>query len=645
VTDPSPSTGWQQAQEQYLAGTFVSACGMLAGLAAPSPEAGSLLALCRVRLLLNSREPGQRPDLDALRAALAVPLPEPRLDAERTFALGWLHWLAGAPAAAEPLLAEALAAARAAGAIPLLAEAAAWLARVRLLLGRPQAQGETEPALREARLLLGSGDAPAAEATLRETSLTGPLEAERLLLLASALVERGQADEARALLARAGNFPYPAAALQTWRSVLELRLRTPATDGPGSPGMTDVVADWLRRRQFHPETPLVPWALQQATLALTRNEPGQALAWIRRAQAREPNLESVADRANLVSSALPELERLARAAALAETARFHPEQPAVAPGLLAEAADLLHADAEGQAVLDTAARGDLTTARTRLADLARREDLPPRLAHHLALIYHRAALSFEDVHQPEAAWPCWQLAWTCWLRLLQAGLAVVEAGILLDGLLGEHRRRIGQLLVRNEMERARRHWLLVLGLCGRIPEGEALAAELRKRVQQFREELATEYLLATRQAMTHGHIPEGWHADYDKGLSHLRRLLSFDRENVRLLTALVAICGEWFLDCYNNEAFGRLWDQVFRFTPFAQQLARLIDGRPGDLAARAALSEFYKFRGFIEPDRRRKADFYREALRFNPGNDNVRRLLDEIAPRPAPEPEKTDETE
>jgi hypothetical protein len=645
VTESSPSTGWQQAQEQYLAGNFAAACAVLAGLAAPSPEAASLLALCRVRLLLNSREPGPRPDLAALGTALAAPLPQPRLDAERTFALGWLHWLAGEPAAAEPLLAEAVAAARAAGTIPLLAEAAAWLARVSLLLGRPQAQGDTDPLLREARLLLGSGDAAAAERLLRETSLAGPLEAERLLLLAWAVVERGQANEAQALLARAEKLPYPAAALQTWRSVLELRLSTPAAGGPVSAGMTEVVAAWLRRRQLHPETPPVPWALQQAALAVTRKEPAKALAWIRRAQARERSLDRVSDRADLVPAALPELERLARAAALAETVRFHPEQPAVAPGLLADAADLLHGGTEGQAVLDAAARGDLATARTLLAALAQREDLPPRLAHHLALIYHRAALSFEDVHQPEAAWPCWQSSWVCWLRLLRAGLAAAEASILLDGLLAVHRRWIGQLLARNDMERARRHWLLVLGLCGRVPEGEPLAAELRRRVEQFREELATEYLLATRQAMTHGHIPEGWHADYDKGLSHLRRLLSFDRENVRLLTALVEICGEWFLDCYNNEAFGRLWDQVFRFTPFAQQLARLIDGRPGDLAARAALSEFYKFRGFIEPDRRRKADFYREALRFNPSNDNVRRLLDEIAPRPAPEPEKTDETE
>ena len=51
--------------------------------------------------------------------------------------------------------------------------------------------------------------------------------------------------------------------------------------------------------------------------------------------------------------------------------------------------------------------------------------------------------------------------------------------------------------------------------------------------------------------MRYGDVPEGWHADYEKGLSHLRRLLSLDRDNVRLLTAVVEVCGDWFLDLYN----------------------------------------------------------------------------------------------
>src|SRR5262249_37567333 len=70
--------------------------------------------------------------------------------------------------------------------------------------------------------------------------------------------------------------------------------------------------------------------------------------------------------------------------------------------------------------------------------------------------------------------------------------------------------------------------------------------------------------------------------------------------------------------------------QVERFTPFALQLARLVEERPGDLAARAALADFYKFRGFVSRDREQKAALYREALGFNPANENVRDLLAEL---------------
>ena len=77
--------------------------------------------------------------------------------------------------------------------------------------------------------------------------------------------------------------------------------------------------------------------------------------------------------------------------------------------------------------------------------------------------------------------------------------------------------------------------------------------------------------------------------------------------------------------------------EVERYTPFALQLVRAYgavttagQGWPGELAARAALSEFFKFRGFIANDRERKQALYREALELNPANDNVRNLLTEL---------------
>jgi hypothetical protein len=316
--------------------------------------------------------------------------------------------------------------------------------------------------------------------------------------------------------------------------------------------------------------------------------------------------------------------------------QFDPEQPAVAPGLLADAVALLETEPEGRAALAAVLGGDLPAARQALAVLAERPDLPPRLAHHLALIYHRAALFFEDRRRDESADACWRLAWLCWLHLCAdgpafpptGGGAACPRGLLIGALVAMHRQRLNDSLARGEIDRARRHWKLVHGLAGRVRDRHPdLARELDEALGRFRDEWATEYLAITREAMRQGTIREGWRADYEQGLAHLRRCLSLDPDNRRLLMSLVEVCTEWFLDCYNNEDAGQLWRQVGRFTPFALKLARLVQDRPGELAARMALSEFTKYRGFIAADRSQKATLYREALRLNPANDNVRELL------------------
>jgi hypothetical protein len=82
------------------------------------------------------------------------------------------------------------------------------------------------------------------------------------------------------------------------------------------------------------------------------------------------------------------------------------------------------------------------------------------------------------------------------------------------------------------------------------------------------------------------------------------------------------------MDCYNNQDFAGVYRQVERFTPIALKLARVAS--EADLAARGALSDFTKFRAFVAPDRAAKVALYREALRFNPANDNVRHLLEKV---------------
>ena len=374
----------------------------------------------------------------------------------------------------------------------------------------------------------------------------------------------------------------------------------------------------------------VPWLLHQAAQAVLRDDAREALTWVQRAQAVDAELAGAGDQTAVVRAALDELQRLARAQLLAEVIRFDPEQPPTSPRLLIDAVACLERDPRGAALVEAAERGDLAASRQALVELAGRLDLAPSLAHHLALIYHRAAVFEDEREQTAAAEPHWRLAWRCWLRLLASLPTAGGEPPLLAYLLAAHRRRLTALLAQDRVDAARVHWTLV----AELPEtarriDPALAETIAAATDRFREELATEYLVATREAMLYGAVAEGWRADYEKGLAGLVRLLGLDGSNVRLLTALVETCNEYFHDCYVNEEGARLWEQVERYTPYAQQLALVADRRPADLTARAALAEFYKFRGFVAPERERKLALFREALGFNLRNRNVCELLEQ----------------
>jgi len=290
---------------------------------------------------------------------------------------------------------------------------------------------------------------------------------------------------------------------------------------------------------------------------------------------------------------------------------------------------------EGCDVLDTS---DLTQAREHLAALASQAKLAPRLAHHLALVFYRAARHLDECENTEAASLTWLRSWRCWLK---AGHSPNEFELLFDHLLGLHRSRLEGLLARGDIGRAKALWEMVLTT---LPKQLADSAEptpslLKPRLQRFRDELASGFLLDTREAMRHGAIPEGWRCDYEQGLQRLRRLLSLDRDNPQLLTAVVEICADWFGDLYDVPDQARLKQEVDRFTPFALQLSRAAtrEGRNAaeELKTRAALSEFFKFRAFTADDPERKRALYREALALNPANDNVRDLLGGLEDQPS----------
>lgn len=525
--------------------------------------------------------------------------------------------------------------------VELCAEAAYWLARTRLLLKRPQAVAEferampsfgglpraacwlvdllwrakrperaeqvwkavrgspriaacEETALIEARLLLWRGDLDRAEGMLLAASPRDvSTQTDRFLHLAWVNAARRRFDAAAAYLRQAEKIGvYSASLIRTWR-----RLIPPKPDTALPPA----------------DVRLVPWLLHQGAMAIQREEFAEVLAWVERAMRED---ESEAD--PIALAALPVLKHLARAQALARLARMEEGQPEQPPGLFSGAVHALDAIADGQSVLDLAERGDFVQARTALDDLAERPDLPPTLAHHLVLIYFRAAWYCEE-HKPHLADPYWRRSWRCWLRWAAAATPE-DRSLLLDWLLAIHRRRIQELLTRDAVDAARRHWNCIMELAATVQPDTGLAEELTQKLREFRDRLATDFRL---QSLSN--------ADHEQASRALTRLLSLDRDNRTLLAALMETCVEWFVACYDNGDTAQIARGVERFTPFALQLARLLDqSKQPELTARAALAEFLKFRGFIATDPAHKAAHYREALRFYPANANVRELLAEL---------------
>ncbi|MGL4554777.1 MAG: hypothetical protein ACRC33_26730, partial [Gemmataceae bacterium] len=336
------------------------------------------------------------------------------------------------------------------------------------------------------------------------------------------------------------------------------------------PGDAKALARWAGPPADAPAA----WWLHQAARALAA---GDALAAFRSAEKADAEI-------------IPQLRRLAEADAVA---RAFPAA-GLKPDRLLGLVDGLHA--LGVADLLDGARAKLDPV----------EGGPPDVRHALAVLYWRS-LNADDLDPATA-----RRAWGHWL-------ATDPPAALLDHLLGWHRAAVAAGLAQGRLEPTRRHWDLLHTL-----------PALKEPVAAFRDALATDYLVSTRDAMRHADAPAGFRADYERGLTLLRRLMSLDRDNVRLLTAILDTCAEWFLDCYNAEDRDAMAEQAGRHRPLADHLARLIADRPGELSARAALSEFTKFRGFLEPDPAARAAIYREALRWNPNNENVQQLLSEL---------------
>jgi hypothetical protein len=322
------------------------------------------------------------------------------------------------------------------------------------------------------------------------------------------------------------------------------------------------------------------WWLYQAARAAARQD--YRSAWLAASQAQ--------------AAVAPALQRLAWAQSIAEAyplAQLEPER------LLALVTQIQHINmSESVDVL----RSELEAI----------QDAPRDVRHSLAVLFWRS-LRPESLDKQLA-----QRAWEHWL-------AIEPPAIVVEYLLQWHQQAMVDCFAQKNTEAARRHWDVLH--C--IPA-------LQNRMDAFRDSLATQLLVHCREVIRHAEAPPGFQADYERGLLLLRQLLSLDRDNIRLLTAMLEICSDWFLDYYHAEDTSGLREQVVRHRPFAEHLSRLTAQRRGEVAAQRALSEFWKLRGFVESDPEAQLALYREALAFDPTNENVKQLLEEMQGKAEP---------
>ncbi len=476
--------------------------------------------------------------------------------------------------------------------------------------------GDEGPLL-EAKSLLNRGHYQLAERALAEARPgSGVLQTERCLLLAWTASTKAKHDEAAEWLTCSEGGLYPAAALEVWR--LWIGKRAKSEDGALVP--EEKLAPFRPATEANAPTraSLSAWLLHRAALALQAERTTEAGEFLQRALINDSTVASLP----FVAAALPEMRIRSFATAVAET--LGPEQNPIAPATLTGLVRLLEATDAGTILLKECLTRDRSRATAALETLLDQPSLPAQIAHHCALLQMRSAIDLGERGQTLTAGPHWRLAWRCWISFLSSSLAENTAvdpnlGRLLDWLLSQHRVRIRDRLASSDIDSARKHWGIVQDLNFLVQGHDPRLAEMiADRVRDFREDLATEYILATREAMRVGTIAEGMRADYEKGLSFLRRLLSLDRTNIRLLTALVEICNEWFFDLYTLGPGPTLAEQVERFTPFATQLARIIENAPGELASRSALSDYFKVRGFVAADTTQRLRHYHEALHLQP---------------------------
>lgn len=163
-----------------------------------------------------------------------------------------------------------------------------------------------------------------------------------------------------------------------------------------------------------------------------------------------------------------------------------------------------------------------------------------------------------------------------------------------------------------------------------LQEAAEVAAEL---VDDFAVQILRDAKKAADDPDAIARLPEGIRHNYKGALEQLDRFHALDVPSVRAMRASLEYYNDWCYDLYVTQQF----DQIKTLMVSARTLADRLTGRCthglGHAPENQALSTHFLLRGFTNDDSEAAVVDYEEALRWNPANDNARKLLGQAAER------------
>lgn len=126
-------------------------------------------------------------------------------------------------------------------------------------------------------------------------------------------------------------------------------------------------------------------------------------------------------------------------------------------------------------------------------------------------------------------------------------------------------------------------------------------------------------------------LPKGIRKNYEGGIRYLEPFIKLNIPEVRVLRTSLEWYNDWCYDLYVTREIERIKALMLSARLVADQLAPLcIKGR-GYPPENQALSQHFLLRGFATDEPEHATKEYKEALEWNPGNDNAEQLLGQAA--------------